>query len=58
MAASLVGANGASVIDFEDLAAGTVITSLTTGGGGISGDPVAGFVAVNGFDPTLAATGQ
>ena len=51
---SLVGANGALVIDFEDLVAGTVVTTLTTGGGGISGDPVTGFVAVNGFDPTLA----
>ena len=52
-----LGSEPRSVIDFEDLAAGTVVTTLTTGGGGISGDPVAGFVGVNGFDPTLAGNG-
>ena len=54
LTASLVGANPGSVVDFEGLPAGTVVSSLSTGGGGISGDPVAGFIGVDGFDPTLA----
>jgi hypothetical protein len=51
---SLAGASPGSVIDFEDLSEGDLASTLTTGGGGISGDPVAGFVEVNGFDPALA----
>jgi len=44
-------ANGAHTIDFEGLGEGDIISSLSTGGGGISGDAIIGTVSVFGLRP-------
>ena len=41
-----------AVIDFEDIPPGTIVDSLYSGYG-ISGDPIAGFVYVNAYNPEL-----
>ncbi len=41
-----------AVIDFEGIAPGTIVDQLSSGFG-ISGDPIAGFVFVNAFNPDL-----
>lgn len=53
LGASLASANPGSVIDFEGLSEGEVVAAVSSGSG-ISGDPVEGFVSINGFDPVLA----
>ncbi len=45
-------ANPGSVIDFEGLAEGTIVSSVSSGSG-ISGDVVSGFVSVDGFNPSF-----
>ena len=41
-----------AVIDFENIEPGTIVDSLYSGYG-ISGDPIAGFVSVNAYNPAL-----
>jgi len=50
---ALVSANPGSVIDFETLAEGAIVSSVSSGSG-ISGDVVSGSVSVFGFNPMLA----
>ena len=46
-------ANPGSVIDFEGLAEGSIVSSVATGGNGISGPAVAGSVSVFGLNPSF-----
>jgi hypothetical protein len=47
-------ANPGSVIDFEGLAEGSIVNSVSVGNG-ISGDDPGGSVAVDGFNPVFGA---